>query len=44
MNQRVPDLVLFGRAVSQEQRTKITTHLRSLSGLVCRSARSTFRS
>lgn len=32
MNQRVPDLVLFGRAVSQDQRTKIVTHLRSLTG------------
>jgi hypothetical protein len=30
MNQRVPDLVLFGREVSQDQRVKIATHLRSL--------------
>src|SRR5262245_28396389 len=30
MNQRLPDLVLIGRAVSPQQRTQITTHLRSL--------------
>ena len=30
MNQRVPDLVLFGREVPQDQRVKIGTHLRSL--------------
>ena len=29
INQRVPDLVLFGRSVSQEQRAKITAHLKS---------------
>ena len=32
MNQRVPDVVLFGRTVSQEQRVKITAHLRSTHG------------
>src|SRR5476649_458700 len=32
VNQRVPDVVLFGRTVSQEQRVKITAHLRSLNG------------
>src|SRR5712691_11861650 len=30
MNQRIPDVVLLGRGVSQDQRTKIVTHLRSL--------------
>ncbi len=30
MNQRIPDVVLLGRSVPQEQRTKIVTHLRSL--------------
>ena len=32
MNQRVPDLVLFGRELPQEQRVKIATHLRFLAG------------
>src|SRR5436309_11251020 len=30
MNQRIPDAVLLGRGGSQDQRTKIVTHLRSL--------------
>src|SRR5437667_8310720 len=30
MNQRIPDVVLLGRAVTQDQRTKIVTHFRSL--------------
>src|ERR1043165_3565537 len=31
MNQQMPDVVLLGRDVPQEQRTRIVTHLRSLS-------------
>jgi len=29
INQRVPDLVLFGRSISQEQRAKVAAHLKS---------------
>src|SRR5262249_26074530 len=32
MNQRLPDLVLFGSAVSPEQRLQIAAHLRSFKG------------
>ena len=32
MNQHVPDLVLFGRDLPQDQRAKIEAHLRFLSG------------
>ncbi|HEY3093566.1 MAG TPA: hypothetical protein VGJ52_10730, partial [Vicinamibacterales bacterium] len=32
INQRVPDVILLGRAVPQEQRTKVVSHLRSIVG------------
>jgi len=32
INQRVPDVILLGRDVPQEQRTKVVTHLRSIVG------------
>src|SRR5581483_11271098 len=31
INQRVPDVVLFGRTVSQDQRAKVAAHLKSVS-------------